>query len=255
MLQTFIALLAAHAVADFVLQFDWIMARKRRWSVFTLHIAIVAATAALALGVWPGNLLEAGLAVGAVAAVHAVLDGLKTWGRAPAPFVGARGWSFEAYCFDQIGHLISIAVIAALFPGAFAAGVWAAHTPDGGALAVTGLAFVAGFLIATRTGQFFVAEFMARFELKETKDGADDDRGLVNGGAWIGLLERAFTFVLVLAGRFDAIGFLIAAKSILRFSYAAKDRSRSEYVIIGTLISFGWAVVAASATNALLQAL
>lgn len=71
---------------------------------------------------------------------------------------------------------------------------------------------------------------------------SDSDKGLIDGGKWIGLLERTLIFVLILAGEFQAIGFLIAAKSILRFQYS-KERSHSETVIIGTLASFGWAIV------------
>ena len=51
----------------------------------------------------------------------------------------------------------------------------------------------------------------------------------------------------MLADQPDAIGFLIAAKSILRFNELARDSDRraSEYVIIGTLASFAWALAAA----------
>ena len=57
--------------------------------------------------------------------------------------------------------------------------------------------------------------------------------------------------MLVLAGQPDGIGFLIAAKSILRFNELARDADRrvSEYVIIGTLASFAWALGAAFATR------
>ena len=38
--------------------------------------------------------------------------------------------------------------------------------------------------------------------------------------------------------QFEAIGFLIAAKSILRFSETSKGTEKSEYVLVGTLFSF-----------------
>jgi hypothetical protein len=46
-------------------------------------------------------------------------------------------------------------------------------------------------------------------------------------------------------GYFDAIGFLLAAKSIFRFGdlKEAKDRKLTEYVLIGTLLSFGIALL------------
>ena len=60
--------------------------------------------------------------------------------------------------------------------------------------------------------------------------------------------------MLVLADQPDGIGFLIAAKSILRFDELQDDRRppRSEYVIIGTLASFAWAIATAAATGAAL---
>lgn len=252
MIETMIALLAAHAVADFVLQFDWIVTRKRERRVFALHVGIVFAVSAAALGPWVGNWAAAAGAALAVTAAHAGLDALKTWGRFPAQRVNPGNARFEAFCLDQIGHLISIVAIAALFPNAFADGLWG-QADDGGRLAAVLMALVAGFVLATRTGQFLITEFMTRFMLKESKSG-DEDPGLPNGGAWIGLLERALIFALVLAGRFDAIGFLLAAKSVLRFQYA-KDRSQSEYVIIGTLASFGWALAIAAATAGVLTLL
>jgi hypothetical protein len=76
------------------------------------------------------------------------------------------------------------------------------------------------------------------------------------GGQLIGRLERAMILMLVLAGQPGAIGFLIAAKSILRFNELARDGDRaSEYVIIGTLASFAWGLGAAFATAAALAAL
>ena len=63
--------------------------------------------------------------------------------------------------------------------------------------------------------------------------------------------------MLVIAGQPDGIGFLIAAKSLLRFNELARDQDRrvSEYVIIGTLASFAWGLTTAFATRLTLAAL
>lgn len=69
----------------------------------------------------------------------------------------------------------------------------------------------------------------------------DREKPLPRAGKTIGILERLFIFILILIGQFAAIGFLIAAKSILRFSdHKEVDNPirMSEYVIIGTLMSF-----------------
>ena len=60
-------------------------------------------------------------------------------------------------------------------------------------------------------------------------DGRADRRprptSLPKGGRLIGRLERAMILMLVLAGQPDGIGFLIAAKSILRFNELARDQT------------------------------
>ncbi|HOZ76172.1 MAG TPA: DUF3307 domain-containing protein [Flavobacterium sp.] len=67
---------------------------------------------------------------------------------------------------------------------------------------------------------------------------------LQNAGKYIGILERLFVFFFVATGNLTSIGFLMAAKSIFRFGdlTQSKDRKLTEYVLIGTLISFGTAI-------------
>ena len=73
----------------------------------------------------------------------------------------------------------------------------------------------------------------------------DTKQDLENAGSYIGILERLFIFLFILIGQFSAIGFLLAAKSIFRFGdlTKSKDRKLTEYVLIGTLLSFGVAIV------------
>jgi len=118
--------------------------------------------------------------------------------------------------------------------------------PDLVAHIPTALAFIAGLLLATFAGGHVVARLVARWS-----DELEND-GLKNAGRLIGLLERAIIFMLVLAGQPAGIGFLIAAKSILRFETTSNDQKTSEYVIVGTLASFGWAMAVSFTTEALL---
>ena len=71
----------------------------------------------------------------------------------------------------------------------------------------------------------------------------------------IGYLERGLIFLVVLGGMAEGIGFLIAAKSVLRFGTVREEAKLSEYVSIGTLASFARALVAAFGTLALLSQL
>jgi uncharacterized membrane protein YidH (DUF202 family) len=71
------------------------------------------------------------------------------------------------------------------------------------------------------------------------------DSSLKDAGRYIGMLERLFVFTFVLLGQWEAIGFLLAAKSVFRFGDLTKasDRKLTEYILIGTLLSFGIAIM------------
>ncbi len=67
-----------------------------------------------------------------------------------------------------------------------------------------------------------------------------ESEGLNEAGKWIGKLERVLILTFVLVQHFEAIGFLITAKSIIRFNdlKQSTQKKEAEYVLIGTLMSF-----------------
>lgn len=65
----------------------------------------------------------------------------------------------------------------------------------------------------------------------------EDEKNSFHAGRLIGLLERSLIVLFVVLSQYEAIGFLIAAKSILRFSEATSGSVKSEYVLTGTLLS------------------
>jgi len=227
MLETIAALLAAHALADFLFQTKWMAENKRDLGPLLLHTTIVFALSVLALGgaIWPAVF---------IALIHLQID-----------FVKARAGrqTLAHFLADQVGHGVSILVAALLWPTAFATGIWPGLYPD----AALALALLAGLILATRMGQFLVGFLMAPF----APDIHEED-GLPNGGALIGLMERGLTFIFVLAGQATGVGLLIAAKSFLRVGTANESRKMAEYVIIGTLASIGWALLVAYGTQSLI---
>lgn len=76
-------------------------------------------------------------------------------------------------------------------------------------------------------------------------DDAEEGGSLPNAGKYIGMLERLFVFGFICIGQWAAIGLLIAAKSVFRFGDLNKGNNRklTEYVLIGTLLSFGLAIL------------
>lgn len=75
--------------------------------------------------------------------------------------------------------------------------------------------------------------------------GKDRLDGLAKAGLWVGRLERMLILTFVFLNRYEAIGFLIAAKSIFRFGEikTSNDRKEAEYILIGTMLSFVTAIL------------
>jgi hypothetical protein len=243
MLDTLIALVFAHLLADFVLQTGWMAANKRNPVALTAHIAVVLVTAIACTGVLHPALF-------ALAAIHMALDAAKAW----SPWKG-----LGPFLADQALHLATIVLVVLWVPDLWAQGLWGAvPTEDGwtaslwpggdGAAPVLPAIFVAlgGFVLATRAGGFAIGLYMEPWS-------ASSPAGLPSGGRAIGNLERGLIFLLVLTGMPESIGFLIAAKSVLRFGAVGDDRAVSEYVIIGTLVSFGCAIAVSFGTVWALQ--
>ena len=222
--ETLAALLLAHVLADFVFQNTWMVRNKRHPQALAAHGAVVLVTASAATGALDWGLFW-------LTAIHVAIDAIKARMKP----------RLAAFLIDQTAHLATIAALAWWQPMLWANGYWADLTP----LPALMLA-LAGAIIATRAGGFAVEMLMAPFAANlPDKISAES---LPGAGRVIGHLERGLIFALVLLGQPEGVGLLIAAKSILRFGAVRDDRALSEYVIIGTLASFAWALLVAYAT-------
>jgi len=101
---------------------------------------------------------------------------------------------------------------------------------------------LSGVLFLTLPTSIIMKVIIAKW-LPESDD--ESPKSLQNAGKYIGILERVLIFVFILTNHFEAVGFLLAAKSIFRFGdlKEAHDLKLTEYVLIGTLLSFGIAIV------------
>lgn len=71
------------------------------------------------------------------------------------------------------------------------------------------------------------------------------------GGKTIGIFERIIILTFVLLNQYEAIGFLITGKSIIRFANQ-DEHIRSEYVLVGTMMSYGISILVGVLINYLL---
>ncbi|MFD3393356.1 hypothetical protein U0R10_01855 [Aquirufa sp. OSTEICH-129V] len=102
---------------------------------------------------------------------------------------------------------------------------------------------ILGMLFVSYPSALLVRKLMWRWS-QEIKQHANES--LHQAGTYIGILERLFVYVFIIKGHWEVVGFLLTAKSIFRFGDLsnAKDRKLTEYILIGTMLSFGLATFA-----------
>ncbi len=97
--------------------------------------------------------------------------------------------------------------------------------------------FFLAVLLCLKPANILIKLILDCYKIGESKSCSE----IKNAGALIGNLERLLTLILVIFGQFEAVGFVVAAKSLLRFKDT--DTAKTEYVLAGTFLSFGIAVV------------
>jgi len=163
-----------------------------------------------------------------IALIHWAIDGCK-------PFLIRSKLSRGAFFIDQALHI-------ATFIGA---SILYSTLLDWNPILITALplktiVLIAVFLFLTKPANIVIREIFHLFDISFSNSKGQD---LPNAGRLIGITERWMVLVFVLIGQFSAVGFLIAAKSILRFKDG--DLIKTEYVLIGTMLSFSLAIAAA----------
>jgi hypothetical protein len=248
---TFLLLLLAHLLGDFVLQpSGWVRKKSRlglKAPAFWWHILLHGLLSWIFIArkdFWPWAI--------AIIILHGAVDQLKCsmenkTRRHTAAY--QRRW----FWWDQLLHVILLAIVAITWQAAQYAAVgngaglvfqqikqsltdW--WTPDH-ILLITMIIFL------TRPSAIIIRMLITGWTPAYNNQLETDS--LKNAGTYIGMLERLFVFTFLICGHFEAVGFLLAAKSIFRFGdlKAARDRKLTEYVLIGTLLSFGLAIIAA----------
>jgi len=214
----------AHVLADFIFQPQrWCEKKDKKICsmVHLYHILIVFGFSwlcSMQTAFWWAAL--------AIAAAHFLLDILKSL------LSGQQKLVRYLFFADQTFHLTVIAIVTHWFSV-----VHNIEFPD--VITFHGALVVLSFLLCTKPANIIIREILKTFEIP-VSDPADTNE-LMNAGKLIGTLERIISLTLILVNQFAAVGFIIAAKSLLRFRDTAT--ARTEYLLIGTLLSFGMAIL------------
>ena len=224
----FLKFLLAHILGDFVFQpTNWVInkeEKKIKAPKLYLHILV---HALLLLLVIQFQLKEYWLGIVLIVTSHYVFDVLKiTYQKKKTK----RNW----FVIDQILHLFVLIVAATIYTEF---NYLAIHYYNDKYVLL-----LLAFLLLTKVSSIIIKQFITQWQ-PENKN--ENDASLAKAGRYIGILERLFVFVFDVTNHWEAIGFLIAAKSVFRFGdlTSSKDRKLTEYILIGTLLSFGLAIL------------
>jgi len=220
-----VVLIAAYIIAEFVLQTNRLTREKGSypWLSILLHAAITY----VVLQAWKCWQSPAFIIV-----AHSVIY-LAMRGRTTDTARRVES-STKFFVVDQACHIFPLFILGWLLKAS-------SVVPSFEGIGYKPIIAAAGFIATVHTAGIFIGKF--------TKKLTDANNltleGLLNGGKLIGQLERALIFLFIFIDQPAGIGFLAAAKSILRFE-ESKEQKLAEYVIIGTLLSFSLAVALAS---------
>lgn len=219
-LKLFLCLLLAHLIADFVLQTNEICESKanKKWrSLYHyVHGAIVFVLSWVVL--WDIKSWWCALIIGLT---HVAIDMWKSY----------QGNFLKSFVIDQILH-IAVLIAVAFFKCKFDS--WSLSC----VISTQYVALLVAVIICWQPANIFIKLMLRRYSVKIPKEQSDG----INVGALIGNIERWLILIFVMIQRYDAIGLLIAAKSIIRFG--DRETTKTEYVLAGTLMSIFIAVLA-----------
>jgi len=220
-------LVLAHLIGDFVLQPEkWVKHKTKntyKSKYLYYHIAIHAAALLIILGFNTDYWLAFALIIPS----HFLID----LGKLKVQTKKNKRWIFA---LDQLLHLTVIAFVTQLYHPYFS---------EISELNITKPLLLISCLIGvTSMTAIIMRVIISKYNIKDYNE---EKESIKNAGRTIGILERLFVFFFVIMGIWSGVGFLLTAKSVFRFGdlSRAKDRKLTEYVLIGTLISFGMAIL------------
>ncbi len=218
-------LLIAHILGDFVFQPNkWVTNKqenKIRSKFLYVHLAIHAITLIVLLGFdfnyWVG--------IVAILITHGIVDILKM-------YFETKKNTRSLFIIDQLVHLLILLIVTLSYTG-FELNFEFLNTSKN-------LFLLFSILNVTFVSSVFMKVIMGKWKLEENSP----NKSLKQAGKYIGILERLFVLCFVILNQWGAIGFLLTAKSVFRFGdlSKSKDRKLTEYVLIGTLLSFALAI-------------
>ena len=232
----------AHILGDFFLQSNkWVASKEsQKWRspylyvhVFIHFILILLITRNF--GLWRVALV--------ITVSHLLIDGIKLQYQRPTT---QRTWFF----IDQTAHLVVLLLVWSFYKQVS----W-----NNIAIATPGIFIISTAILFVLKPASLITKFAISKWTPDTSTNSSSTtigiiESLKNAGEWIGFLERLMILIFILLGKWEGVGFLLAAKSVFRFGDLKESRETklTEYVVIGTFLSFLIAIITGIITSQLL---
>lgn len=224
----FIQLILAHLLGDFILQPNsWVADKEnRKLKSSYLHFHVLIHTILSFIFLWDLKLWWVAVLVGVS---HFIIDACKL---SFQKIQTKKRWFF----IDQALHVAVIGGISLYFSE-----FNFEFLKDQDFLKM-----IMAALFLTSPASIFIKLLLSSWTPVTGEENSVQSDSLSSAGKYIGILERLLVFTFIVVNHWEGVGFMIAAKSVFRFSdlAQAKQRKLTEYVLIGTLLSFGIAVLA-----------
>jgi hypothetical protein len=232
-----IRLLIAHIISDFVLQSNKMVDNKKWFSKYMLlHIAIVFTSTLILSGLWQISVV--------IAIFHWLIDAIKVEMKTRSNM--KPNWLFAA---DQLLHLLAVAAAWFWYFNLFNKIFQTVTLPF---LNYKFSLILLGYALVIYPVGYFIKFATQSITHTNTTPIASTESNVEHGGKLIGQFERIIILTLVLLNQYEAIGFLITGKSIIRFA-DHNSNLRSEYVLVGTMMSYALAILTGVFINYLLS--
>jgi len=219
-------LFMAHMIGDFLLQPEaWVKAKEeKKLGAWQLYVHVLLHGLLILLITWDWHFWKWALLI---AFVHLVIDSAKI-------LIQKKDNQRTMFLIDQLLHFVSLYGIWLWYQGLYIS--FSLFRNEKIVLLITLLIFL------TNPVSVAIKIFISKWT-PQTEDSVTGS--LQSAGKYIGIFERLLVFVFMISNEWQAIGFLLAAKSVFRFGdlRESKDRKLTEYILIGTLVSFGIAIL------------
>ncbi len=216
-------LILSHLITDFILQpSSWVEQRTAKHfssPKLYLHGFITALLAFVITG------FQYAVTAVIIFITHILIDGWKSYQRQNVFY----------FLTDQLLHLLVILACwyYIFFSWQDAVNAWNHFSENTAAWKI-----ITAVVFLTAPAGIFIGQLT-----RQWRDRLPEAESLANAGKWIGMVERTIILIFVLYHQYAAIGLLVAAKGIIRFNEKDRQEVKTEYLVIGTLLSIALAII------------